>query len=71
MAVHPGAAVVEQDRSAGAGADRGVDGPADRWRQRDQDHLGALAAYAQHPVAMLFAQVSDVCAGGFEDPQTE
>jgi hypothetical protein len=27
---------------------------------RDQDNLGAFAAYPQHPVTMLFAQVSDV-----------
>ena len=34
-----------------------VDGPADGGRQRDQDDLGALAAHAQHPVAVLFARV--------------
>ncbi len=38
--VHPGAAGVEQDRPADPGCCRPVDGPADRWRQRDQDHLG-------------------------------
>ena len=53
------------------GADRPVDGPADRWWQRDQDDLGAFAAHAQHPVAVLFAQVGDVGAGGFEDPQAQ
>ena len=52
-------------------ADRPVDGPADRWRQRDPDDLGALAAYAQDPVAVLFAEVGDVRTGGFEDPQAE
>jgi hypothetical protein len=41
--VHPGAAGVQQDRPARAGAGRPVDGPADRGRQRDQDDLGALA----------------------------
>ena len=30
---------------------RDPDGPADGWRQRDQDDLGALAAHAKHPVA--------------------
>jgi hypothetical protein len=40
-------------------------------RQRDQDDLGAFAAHAQHPVAVLLAQVGDVGAGGFEDPQAE
>jgi hypothetical protein len=39
-------------------------------RQRDQDDLGALAAHAQHPVAM-FAEVTDVGASGLEDPQAE
>ena len=52
-------------------ADRPVDGPADRWRQRDQDDLGALAAHAQHPVAVLLAEVGDVRAGGLEDPQAQ
>jgi hypothetical protein len=67
--VHPGAATVEQDRPARAVAGRPVYGPADRWRQRDQDDLGALAAYAQDPVAVLFAEVGDVGSGRFEDAQ--
>src|SRR5208282_3871815 len=71
VAVHPGAAAVEQDRSAAAVSDRLVDGPPDGWRQRDQDDLGALAAHAQYPVAVLFAQVGDVGAAGLEDPQAE
>ena len=71
MAVHPGAAAVEQDRPAGPGADGSVDGSPDRWWQQDQDDLGAFAAYAQHPVAVFFAEVGDVRAGGFEDPQAE
>ena len=69
--VHPGAAAVEQDWSVSAVGDRPVDGPADRWRQRDEDDLGALAAHAQYPVAVFFAEVGDVRAGGFEDPQAE
>ena len=69
--VHPGAVAVEQDRPAGPGADCLVDGPADRWRQRHQHDLGALAAHPQHPVAVFLAEVSDVRAGGFEDPQAE
>jgi hypothetical protein len=48
-----------------------VDGPPDRWRQRYQDDLGAFAAYVQHPVAVFFAQVGDVGAGGFENPQAQ
>jgi hypothetical protein len=71
VAVHPGAAVVAQDRAVISQAGCPVDGAADgRW-QRDLDHLGALAAYAEHPVAVLFTQIADVGAGGFEDPQVE
>ena len=69
--VHPGAAGVQQDRPADPGGYRPVDGPADRWRQRDQDDLGALAAHAQDPVAVFFAEVGDVGAGGLEDPQAQ
>ena len=69
--VHPGAAGVKQDRPAGSGTCCPVDGAADRWRQRDQDDLGALAAHAQHPVAVLLAEIGDVRAGGLEDPQAE
>ena len=54
-----------------AGSGRPVDGPADRWRQRDQDDLGALAAHAQDPVAVFLAEVGDVRAGGLEDPQAQ
>ncbi len=71
MAVPPGIAGIEQDRPGGTGADRPVNGPPDRWRQRDQDNLAAFAAYAQHPVTVLFAEIGDVHAGGLEDPQPE
>jgi hypothetical protein len=27
--------------------------------------------HAQHAVAVFFAEVTDVCPGGFEDPQAE
>jgi hypothetical protein len=67
--VHPGAAAVEQDRPVGAGAGCLVDGPADGWRQRDRDDFGAFPAYAQHTVAVLFAEVGDIGAGSLEDPQ--
>jgi hypothetical protein len=56
---------------ADSGGYRAVDGPAGRWRQRDQDDFGALAAHPQDPVAVLFTKVGDVRAGGFEDPQAE
>jgi hypothetical protein len=71
MAVHPGAAAVEQDRPVVPGPGSSVDGPADRWRQRDLDDLGAFTAHAQDPVAVFFAEVADVGAGGFEDAQAE
>ena len=48
-----------------------VNRPGHCWRQRNQDNLGALAAHAQHPVAVLLVEVGDVRAGGFEDPQAE
>jgi hypothetical protein len=67
MTVRPGTTGIEQDRTAVPQAGCPVDGPADRWRQRDLNHLAALAAHAQHPVAVFFAEVGDVGAGGFED----
>ena len=48
-----------------------VDGPRDRGRQRDQDNLAALAAHPHYPVAVFFAEVGDVGAGGFEDAQAK
>jgi len=71
VAVHPGAAAIQQDRPAATGRDRAVDRPPDRWRQRDQDDLGPFAAHPQHPVAVFFAEIGDVCSGSFEDPQPE
>jgi len=71
VAVHPGAAAVEQDGPAGSSTGRAVDGPSDSWWQRDQDDLAALAAHAQDPVAVFFAQVGDARAGGLEDPQAQ
>jgi hypothetical protein len=48
-----------------------VDRPADRWRERGEDDLPAFAGDPQHPVAMLLAEVADIGAAGFEDPQAE
>ena len=62
---------VEQDQPAGPRAYGPVDGPADRGRQRDQDHLGAFPVHAQDPVAVLFAEIADIGGSGFEDPQAE
>jgi hypothetical protein len=39
--------------------------------KRHQGDLVALAVHAQHPVAVLFAEVANVAAGGLEDPQPE
>ena len=47
MPVQPGAAGIQQDRPSGSEVYGTVDGPADGWRQRDQDDLGALAADTQ------------------------
>ena len=69
--VHPGTAAVEQNRAVPAVADSAVDGPANGGRERDQDDLGALTTDAQHPVAVLLAQVGDVRAGGLEDPKAQ
>ena len=52
-------------------ADGLVDGPADRGWEGGQDDLAALAADPQHPVAVFLAEVGDVGAAGFEDPQAE
>ena len=54
-----------------AAADGAVDGPGDCRGQRDQDDLAAFAADPQYPVAVFFAQVADIGAGGFEDPQAQ
>jgi hypothetical protein len=64
-------AAIEEDRPAGPVADGPVNGPPDSRRQRDQDDLRALAAHAQHPVAVFLAKVGDVGAGCLEDPQAE
>jgi hypothetical protein len=69
--VHRGTTTVEQDRPADPVCGGAVDRPADRRGQRDQDDLGAFAAHAQDAVAMFLAQVGDVGAGGFEDPQAQ
>jgi hypothetical protein len=61
----------EQDGATGTAADGLVDGPPDGGWQRYQHDLGAVAAHAQHPVAVLLAKVGNVRAGGFEDPQAE
>ena len=43
----------------------------DRRRQRGEHHLAALASDLQYPVTVFLAQVGDVGATCFEDPQAE
>lgn len=69
--VHACAAAIEQDRAIGTAPYGPVCGPPNGGWQRDQNDLGAFAAYAQRPVAVLFAKISDISAGGLEDPQAE
>jgi hypothetical protein len=71
MPVHPQIADVEQDRPSDPGSHCAVDRARDRWWQRHQHHLGALADDSQHTVPVFLTQVGDVRAGGFEDPQPE
>jgi hypothetical protein len=69
VAVHPGAAAVQQDRTGSAVVDCAVDGAGyGRW-EGNEDGLGALADHTQDTVAVFFAEVGDVAAGGLEDPQ--
>ena len=60
MPVHPDTASVEQDRTAGAVADRLVEGSTDRGWQWNEDGLAAFAQDPEHAVAVLFAEVGDV-----------
>jgi hypothetical protein len=62
---------VAQDRTIDAAVDRTVHGPGNRGRERDEDDLAALAADAKDAVAVFLAEVADVGAAGFEDPQPE
>ena len=50
-------------------ADGQVDRPGGARRQRDSDHLAALAGDRHCPVPALQAQLLDVRAGGLGDPQ--
>jgi hypothetical protein len=71
MPVHPRAVAVEQDRPEVTAVHGTVDRPACRRGQRNQDDLAAFPADPQDPVAMLLAKVTDVRAGGLEDPQAQ
>jgi hypothetical protein len=71
VAIHPGPTGVEQDRPGSSGIHRPVHGSSDGWGQGNEDNSGSLADHPQHPVSVLFSEVGDVGAGGFEDPQAE
>jgi hypothetical protein len=71
MAVHADAEGVAQDRAVVAVADRSVDGPADRRRQRNENDLATLATHPQDAVAVFLAEVGNGGAAGFEDSQPE
>jgi len=59
----------QEHRSLGPLADGQVDRPGGPRRQRDGDHLAALAGDGQRPVPALQAQVLDIRAGGLRYPQ--
>ncbi|WP_228819371.1 hypothetical protein [Nocardia transvalensis] len=71
MPIHPPSPGVQQDRADVAVADRTLDAAPDRWRERDQDDLAALADHAQDSVTVFFSDIADVASAGFEDPQPE
>jgi len=67
--VQPAAVPGEEHRPFGMFAEGQVDRPGGARRQRDGHDLAALAGDGQGPVPALEAQVLDVSAGGFGDPQ--
>lgn len=69
--VHPGRAGVEQDRPACPFGHGAVDRSPDRWWQWDERQPPSLAEHPEDTVPVFLAHVGDVCAGGFEDPQSE
>jgi hypothetical protein len=71
VSVHPAAAAGAQDRARSAGVDGAVDRAGHGWRQGCQDDLAAFARDAQDAVTVFLAEVRDVGAAGFEDPQPE
>jgi hypothetical protein len=58
-----------EDRPVAAFADRQIDGPGRPGRHGDDYDLAALTHNGERAVAALEPEVSDVGAGGFEDPQ--
>ena len=66
--VHPGTQGVAEDRPVVVAVDSLIDGAGHRWGQGHEDDLAALPANLEHPVPVLFAEIPDVGATGFEDP---
>ena len=66
VAVHPGATPVAEQWPVPA-RERAVH----RRREGGEDDLAAVAADPDDPVAVRLAEIFDVSAGGFEDPQRE
>ena len=71
MPIHPDAVDVAQDRSDVAVVDGAVNRTGHCCRQWDQNGLVSLAADLQYAVAVFLAEVANVGAARFEDPQAE
>jgi len=69
--VRPCTEGVTQKRASIAVAGCSVDRPGHCRRERNEDDLASLASDPQNPVAVFLAEVADVGAAGFEDPQPE
>jgi hypothetical protein len=67
--IHARAACGQKHRAGAPLVNGALEGAAhSEWKRNEYD-LVALAAYPQHSVAVLLAEVLDVAAGGFEDPE--
>ncbi len=71
MSVHPGASSGPKNWTLRPLGGCVVDGSTDGWGEGGQDDLAAFAGDPQHPVPVFLAEVTDVGAAGFEDPQAE
>jgi hypothetical protein len=71
MSIHSTTALVEQDRSSRPVVNGLVEGAADGGWEGYEDGLVAFAVDAEDAVAVFLAEVGDVRAGGFEDPQAQ
>jgi hypothetical protein len=69
VAVDPTVVGSDEDRSLAAFTDREINGPRRAGRQRDGHDLATLAQDRERAVAALQAEVLDIGADGFGDPQ--